>query len=238
MSFLPYQNRQNYHLKPHFVISRVRFNGTAVYTSTSLGSTDATYSSKTGTELQSYLNASNNFPEAHSDKIYRLAGGTTAGTYSIPLARVTQLARVGALAILTETSTSANGTMTFSVGTPNIKNILLGDLAVSNFKTPTADGSSSLIWHPTGASGTQSTAAEAITYNPGSDQPYIGLAIIAPKTTISLNINNTNAITTGDLTFIIYAEPLDKGIFSDPLAKFAYNDVNRNAPYQAIIPAY
>jgi hypothetical protein len=238
MSFIPYNHRSAPFIKPHYIVSRVRFDGTAVYSATSLASTSVEYNGITGTALQPYLNGTNNFPEAHSDKIYRLAGGTTAGTYSIPLARITQLARVGAIAILTETATSANGTRTFSVGTPNNKTILLGNLAISNFKTPTSNGSSSRIWHPIGADGTASTCAESLTYQPNSDQPYLGMCMISPRTNIELYISDTDTITTGDITFIIYAEPLDRGVFSDVLAKFQYNDVSRNVPYQCIIPAY
>jgi hypothetical protein len=46
---------------------------------------------------------------------------------------------------------------------------------------------------------------------------YLGSLIVAPSTVISLHINNTNAITAGDITFYIYADPLDPGIIFDPL---------------------
>ena len=225
-------------VKPHIVCSRVKFNGTAVYSDASLASDDDKFEGITGTALQQYLNGSQSFTETRKNSIYRLAGGTTAGTYSIPLARVTRLSRIGVVGIIQTTCTSANGTMTLSVGTLNDKTNALGNQPLSALATPT--GGTNSIWHPTGAQGSASTCAEAVTYTFSATEfnAYLGSLIVAPSTVISLHINNSNAITAGDITFYIYADPLDPGIIFDPLELITKDQVNRGQSFQCVIPAY
>ena len=222
----------------HFIVSRVKFNGTAVYSNTELYSTDDSYKSLSGTSLHKFLNGTNNFAEAHSNKIYRLAGGSNPdGSNSIPLCRATRMSRVGCVGILQEGLTSANATCTLSVGLHSDKNILLGALPITSLITPTTG--TTAIWHPIASSGTSSTCAEALTYTPTFFQPYLGFCVVAPKSVFSLHLSDPDEITTGDITFIFFGEPLDPGIITDTLERFALPNNNMSgSPYQCIIPAY